>query len=123
MKGCSNAAFFLLNLALNNIKMAQITINKKTYELKLTLGTFRRLDENHGITITQVIDDLNLGKFGSLLRTCHEGIISGGADMFFEDFEESLGMADIPMLQKALTDALPNENKVEAIKPTPKKKK
>ena len=70
--------------------MAQITINKKTYELKLTLGTFRRLDENHGITITQVIDDLNLGKFGSLLRTCHEGIISGGADMFFEDFEESL---------------------------------
>ena len=103
--------------------MAQITINKKTYQLKLTLGTFRRLDENHGITITQVIDDLNLGKFGSLLRTCHEGIISGGADMFFEDFEESLSMSDIPMLQKALTDALPNESKVEAIKPTPKKRK
>jgi hypothetical protein len=103
--------------------MAQITINKKTYQLKLTLGTFRRLDENHGITITQVIEDLNNGKFGSLLKTCHEAVISGGADISFTDFEESLGMGDIPMLQKALTDALPNGNQVEAVKPKPMTKK
>lgn len=105
--------------------MAQITINKKAYQLKLTLGTFRRLDENHGITINQVIDDLNQGKFGSLLRTCHEAAISGGADIDFHEFEESLSMGDIPMLQKALTEALPNGKEVEAMspKPTPKKKK
>lgn len=101
--------------------MAQIKIKGKSYDLKFTLGVWRRLDEKHGITLNTLLDDLNRGAFGSLLYALHEAILAGGGDIDFTTFEDSLTTADLNSLVTAFTDSLPNDQKVEANKPKPTK--
>ena len=101
--------------------MAQIKINGKSYDLKFTLGVWRRLDEKHGITLNSLLDDLNRGAFGSLLYALHEAILTGGGDIDFATFEDSLTTADLNSLVTAFTDSLPNDQKAEAVKPKPTK--
>ena len=101
--------------------MAQIKINGKSHDLKFTLGVWRRLDERHGITLNSLLDDLNRGAFGSLLYALHEAILTGGGDIDFTTFEDSLTTADLNSLVTAFTDSLPNDQKAEANKPKPTK--
>ena len=103
--------------------MAQIKINGKSYNLKFTLGVWRRIDEKYGITLNSLLDDLNRGAFGSLLYALHEAILTGGGDIDFTTFEESLTTADFDNLVTVFTDTLPNDQKAEAIKPKPTKAK
>lgn len=100
--------------------MAQIKINGIEHEIRLTLGVFRRLDEVHGISLNNVVDDLNAGKFGSILKTCYEGVKVCGYTETLESFEDSFTLSDLPNLQQALTDALPN---VQPVEKAPKKAK
>lgn len=96
----------------------RMELGGKTYTLRFDMNAFRIaedvFEERYGqdANFAEIAMKLTRGKLGAIMAVYYAAMISGGADISWEDFSQQFKLTDIPGVRDKLTvmlaDSLPD---------------